>query len=287
MKKLIVVALSVVMILSFAAVSMAATVNVGGELNFGWDLSVADEATTDLNQFADTKVGVTAALTDEVSAFAAVKSTDFSKAFIDETWVKFSEDFGSVKVGYFEYVLDGDVDIIPSTGTDSVSNSYFLKNKAGIAAAVKVAEPITVGGYLARFDPNAAVGDDMETKYAVTAAYDTEAFGAKVNYVGTTEEDVDAYETVNLYYNLAPAKVYLDYEFLGDSNDNAIVGALYEGDKIYGRVEYQAVKPDSQDDANIGYRIGYKLGGGAKIEYNNMSINGADAVSSVKLNLLF
>jgi hypothetical protein len=282
MKKSIVLVLSAIMILSFAAVSMAAAaVNVGGELNFGWGLSqtAADDLVKDLNQFGDAKVSVTAALNDQVTAFAALKSTDFATTFVDETWVKFNESFGTAQVGYFEYTLDGDVDIIPST--------TGLKNKAGIAFATKVAEPITVSGYLARRDPSALTGDDMETQYAVSAAYDTAAFGGKVNYVGDTTEGTDAYETVNLYYNLAPAKVYLDYEMLADSQNNAVIGALYEGNSIYGRVEYQAVKPDGQDDANIGYRLGYKLGNGAKIEYNNVSTNGQDAVSSVKLNVVF
>lgn len=284
MKKLLVIALSAMMILSMAAVSMAANVTVGGEFNYGWGLTVADDKTEDTDAFADSKIGVTAAINDKITGFATFKSTDFNTTFVDESWVKFNEGFGTVQVGYFGYTVDGDVDIISSLGD--------IKNKASVAVSGKIAEPVTVSGYLARFDPNTVtVGDDMTNQYAVSVAYDTASYGAKLNYINSTEDGAEASETLNLYYNLAPAKVYLDYEMLpevaGDSQNNAVLGALYDGNKLYGRAEYQVVKPDGQDDANIGFRLGYKIAKGANIEYNSCSTAGADAVSSVKLNYVF
>ena len=284
MKKLLVIALSAMMIFSMAAVSMAANVTVGGEFNYGWGLTVADDKTEDTDAFADSKIGVTAAINDKITGFATFKSTDFNTTFVDESWVKFNEGFGTVQVGYFGYTVDGDVDIISSLGD--------IKNKASVAVSGKVAEPVTVSGYLARFDPNTlTVGDDMTNEYAVSVAYDTASYGAKLNYINSTEDGAEASETLNLYYNLAPAKVYLDYEMkpevAGDSQDNAVLGALYDGNKLYGRAEYQVVNPDGQDDANIGFRLGYKIAKGANIEYNSCSTAGADAVSSVKLNYVF
>ena len=284
MKKLLVIALSAMMILSMAAVSMAANVTVGGEFNYGWGLTVADDKTEDTDAFADSKIGVTAAINDKITGFATFKSTDFNTTFVDESWVKFNEGFGTVQVGYFGYTVDGDVDIVSSLGD--------IKNKASVAVSGKIAEPVTVSGYLARFDPNTVtVGDDMTNQYAVSVAYDTASYGAKLNYINSTEDGAEASETLNLYYNLAPAKVYLDYEMLpevaGDSQNNAVLGALYDGNKLYGRAEYQVVKPDGQDDANIGFRLGYKIAKGANIEYNSCSTAGADAVSSVKLNYVF
>ncbi len=286
MKKLFVIALSAMMILSMAAVSMAANVTVGGEFNYGWELS--QEANKDKDAFADTKIGVTAAITDNITGFATFKSpnllgSSIGNTYVDESWVKFNQGFGSVQVGYLPYTVDGDVDIISSLGD--------LKNKASVAVTGKVAEPVTVSGYLARFDPNAAVGDDMTNQYAVSVAYDVAAFGAKFNYINSDVDGAKATQSINAYYNLAPAKVYVDYEMKpevnGDSQDNAVLGALYDGNKVYGRAEYQVVKPDGQDDANVGFRLGYKIAKGANIEYNNCSTMGADAVSSVKLNYVF
>lgn len=286
MKKLFVIALSAGMILSMAAVSMAANVSVGGEFNYGWELS--QEAGKDTDAFADTKIGVTAAITDNISGFATFKSPNLlgssvGNTFVDESWVKFNQGFGSVQVGYFGYTVDGDVDIISSLGD--------LKNKASVAVSGKVAEPVTVSGYLARMDDGVTNDSDMTNAYAVSVAYDAAAFGAKFNYMNTDEDGAEATQSINAYYNLAPAKVYVDYEMKpevnGDSQDNAVLGALYDGNKIYGRAEYQVVKPDGQDDANVGFRLGYKIAKGANIEYNNCSTMGADAVSSIKLNYVF
>jgi hypothetical protein len=288
MKKLLVIALSAGMILSMAAVSMAANVAVGGEFNYGWELS--QEAGTDTDAFADTKIGVTAAITDNITGFATFKSpnllgeTNGNNVYVDESWVKFNQGFGSVQVGYLPYTVDGDVDIIDSLGD--------LKNKASVAVSGKVAEPVTVSGYLARMDDGDISNDsDMTNKYAVSVAYDVAAFGAKFNYINSDVDGAKATESITAYYNLAPAKVYVDYEMKpevsGDSQDNAVLGALYDGEKIYGRAEYQVVKPDGQDDANVGFRLGYKIAKGANIEYNNCSTMGEDAVSSVKLNYVF
>ncbi len=286
MKKLFVIALSAGMILSMAAVSMAANVTVGGEFNYGWELT--QEAGTDTDAFADTKIGVTAAITDNITGFATLKSGDLlgsgtPNTFVDESWVKFNQGFGSVQVGYFGYTVDGDVDIINSLGD--------LKNKASVAVSGKVAEPVTVSGYLARMDDGVTNDSDMINAYAVSVAYDVAAFGAKFNYINSDVDGAKATQSINAYYNLAPAKVYVDYEMKpevnGDSQDNAVLGALYDGNKIYGRAEYQVVKPDGQDDANVGFRLGYKIAKGANIEYNNCSTMGADAVSSVKLNYVF
>ncbi len=286
MKKLFVIALSAGMMLSTAAVSMAANVTVGGEFNYGWELS--QEANKDKDAFADTKIGVTAAITDKITGFATLKSGDLlgsgtPNTFVDESWVKFNQGFGSVQVGYFGYTVDGDVDIISSLGD--------LKNKASVAVSGKVAEPVTVSGYLARMDDGVTNDSDMINAYAVSVAYDVAAFGAKFNYINSDVDGAKATQSINAYYNLAPAKVYVDYEMKpevnGDSQDNAVLGALYDGNKVYGRAEYQVVKPDGQDDANVGFRLGYKIAKGANIEYNNSSTMGADAVSSVKLNYVF
>ena len=99
MKKLLVVALSLVMIFSIAAVAMAA-VTMGGEFNYGWylgqpktityadpdDITTGTEADTQLGSFGNAKLAVTADLSDSIKGFATFKSSDnMDKVFIDES----------------------------------------------------------------------------------------------------------------------------------------------------------------------------------------------------------
>ncbi|HBE80565.1 MAG TPA: hypothetical protein DDW65_22690 [Firmicutes bacterium] len=323
MKKLLVIALSAMMVLAFAAVSMAAT-TIGGELNFGWYLGqpkalTYDEATdttteadTALGDFANAKVTVTADLTDSIKGFAAFKSSDsMDKDFVDEAWVKYTQDWGTVQAGFFEFTTDGDVDIIDSYSTN-------VKHHSGLAVTGKIADGFSVTGYIAGADISAAESD-LEYYYAGGVSYDTDTWGAQVLMATNSADDAATITYANAYYKLGIAKIYFNYAdadkaLYGEpapgiggtyvatdgtvstvtttmKGSVGILGASFETDKFYGRAEYEVLQSDVEDDADLdasyGFRLGYKVTDGTKIEYQTKAFEGADAQSYIKLNFVF
>jgi hypothetical protein len=333
MKKLLVLALSALMILSFAAVSMAA-ITVGGELNFGWQFSSGDQNNAD---FADAKVTVTADLTDSVKGFVAIKNDnsyagsvyngdiDFTKqednssvtkgTFIDEAWVRLTQGWGNVTVGFYEFTTDSDVDII-----DSYSKN--IKNHAGVDVTGKITDALSVTGYIAGIDDPTtdALGKeetDLGYIYAAGLSYDTDSWGAQVIAEASSIDDTTSYTWVNAYYKLpivnskfyvtymdadkgkgSMADSYAGYTKKGDAPATylydgglCIVGYSFDGEKFYGRFEYEAVQLDKEDkaklDASYGVRLGYKITDGTKLQYQMKSIESCDAYQEVKLNFCF
>lgn len=297
MKKLLVLALAAIMVLSVAAVSMAA-VTVGGEVNFGWNLidSSTNTGKQTQNDFADAKVTATAELNDEVSAFAAIKSDNFagSKTFIDEAWVKFTEGFGTIKVGYFGWNIKENLDIINLVPD--------LKTDAGFNAVIKASDSVTIDLAAGQpYDKAADTGADGGFVYGAKVKYDTDVFGvslAMANF-GNYEKGADAPMSLNGYYKMDAFCFFLNYipEFkLSDATGNAkvksaIIGATYDSADVpvYARLEYDVQATDNTETP-YGFRIGYKLNG-AKIEYqtkiDTLQPKDTKAVSYLKLNVAF
>ncbi len=284
MKKFLVITISAIMILSMAAVSMAA-VTVGGESNFGWNMS----PDTAQDEFGDAKVTVTADVNDSTQIFTALKGNTGGAVAVDEAWASFKTDSLTTKVGNFGFNLDGDVDII--TTLDEI------KQDAGISVAAKVSDAMTVSGYLARFGDAVGTADnEMQNNYALSVAYDTDSLGGKLAYSASTVEDTAGIMSLSGYYKMGAFKPYVTYESFGEQlgveiGNNAVLGAMYDGEKIYGRAEFQVVQKDTESDAEVagnqGFRIGYKINPNAKVEYNTKTIGDNDAESSIKLNVIF
>lgn len=285
MKKLLVVALCALMVLSFAVVSMAA-VAVSGESNFKWTLG--PEGTED--ESGDAKVKFTADVSDTMQIVTVLKGgTGASDVNVDEAWASFKADTITTKVGFFGFNLDGDVDIIPSLNE--------LKHDAGISVSAKAADAITVAGYLARFGALDADGDwGWQQDYAFSVAYDTDSFGGKLAYSATSIEETAGILSLSGYYKMDAFKAYLTYESIGeqlgvDIGSNAVLGAMYDSDTIYGRLEIQVVQTELQADAEVGanqgFRVGYKINPNAKVEYNTKTIGDLDPESSIKLCVTF
>ncbi len=147
MKKLLVVALSAIMVLSMAAVSMAA-VAVGGEFNFGYKTEAADTLDAALGgtdkgtDFIESKVTVSGDVNDNLAVFAAIKTNDGSNAagtkgfFNDELWAKLKYDAFNLQVGYFGFGFGGPKDILDAAYGD-------LKADAGLLASYKFTDAFT------------------------------------------------------------------------------------------------------------------------------------------------
>ncbi len=330
MKKLLVVALSAIMVLSMAAVSMAAT-TVGGELNFGWYLgqpktitettdgstSEMAESDTALDDFANAKLTVTADLTDSVQGFVAFKSSDNLDAdFVDEAWFKYTQGWGNVSVGFFEFTTDGDADIIDDYSTN-------VKHHAGVGVTGKITDNISVTGYVAGDNVDTtATETDLEFYYAGGISYDSDTFGIQLLASTSSIDDAATITYVNTYYKLGTvAKLYFDYATSSDaaftkpataytSTDTStdpdtvtavaagksegsygILGASFDTDKFYGRVEYQVLQLDDEDDASVdnsyGVRLGYKITNGTMVEVQTKAYEGADAQTYAKLKFVF
>jgi len=118
MKKLLVLALSAVLVFAMASMSMAA-VAVTGEANFGLNISPSNPAP----QFSDVKLVFDAAVNDVVSVNAAVKATNAGtadsaddttayNAFLDTYSASVKMATGTLKVGYFGTNFNGKTDIL-------------------------------------------------------------------------------------------------------------------------------------------------------------------------------
>jgi hypothetical protein len=293
MKKLLVFAITAVMILSMAAISMAET-TVGGELNFGYQLENAGAAKGD---FGDAKITTNVKLGDNFNVFGAFKASDVTnKIGFDEVWGKFSEGFGTVQVGYWGQNTKDNMDIL------SAHND--IKPAEAIKATFNVAKGVTVAGYLSR--PNMGT-EDQGNLYGINPAYANDKWGVDAYYVASSEDgyalnDVsnpaNSVMAVNGFFNLnTAAKVYANYTSVepvtGDNVNKAYVGLSYDSADmpVYARVEAQVEKPDGQDSNALGFRVGYKINNNARIQYENINTgvlgDDTDKTSTLKLNVLF
>lgn len=249
--------------------------------------------------FGDAKVTATAAVNDEVSAFVAIKSEALgtNATFVDESWVKFTEGFGTVKVGYYGWNIKENLDIIKLVDD--------IKSDCGINAVIKASDAVTVDFFTAQYFDKSLAGGDGGFLYGVKIKYDTDVFGVslatgKNSYV----KDAESPMSLNAYYKLDAFTVFMNYipegkydvkSTMGTGTiskvQSAIIGATYDSadSPIYARAEFD-VQPTKDTEAGMGFRIGYKING-AKLEYQTSidpgKAKGYKATSQIKLNCAF
>jgi hypothetical protein len=309
MKKLLVLAIVVIMVFAMAAVSMAA-ITVGGEVNFGFNMRtadanetpisdfgnakiMADANKTTISDFGNAKITATAALNDEVTAFAAIKAGDDIEtvktvAFVDEAWVKLTEGFGTFKIGKWGWNGKEKLDILAPVAD--------LNNNAGMNLVATVAEGVTVDVYAAEPQDKNSSGDPNSGGflYGFKAKYDTDSFGGAIAMSkGGFESDTDSAIQLDAWYTMDAFCLFLDYnpewKLAGKKLQSAIIGATYDSADVpvYARVEYDA-SPETGADSAYGFRLGYKING-AKIEYQTIKdwVKGSSATSYLKVNVVF
>jgi hypothetical protein len=244
MKKLLVVALSAMLVLAYATVSMAA-VTLTGECNVG--ITLAPDASK--GTFSDCKIVADAAINDTVSVNAAIKGTSggTSAAVLDangdpvvpaesvnipynvvlDTYsISNKMDMGTLKFGYFEHNLNGKTDILAKA-------IGGLKPAALIQFAANVGEGMTA---TVSYD----YADGSNSNYIAAFKYDVAPLMVEVgmaSFAGTSGT------ALNVGYNIGDAlTVYLNYESIPDTGaKDTIVGVLYTADALSARLEYDTV----------------------------------------------
>jgi len=260
MKKLLVVALSAMLVLAYATVSMAA-ITWTGEANVGLQISPDGSQ----GQFSDCKVVADAAINDTVSVNAAIKggvstlyadsateqlSTNTATIGLDTYSISNKFDMGTLKLGFFGVNLNGKRDILGCVIPE-------LKPASMIQFAANVGEGMT-----------AAISYDYleAAAYVASFTYDVAPLYVQVgieNYTPVTDPatipspDAVSGTALNVGYNIGDALcVFLNYETVGDLDlTDQIVGVTYTTGAIGLRFEYNAEQ--AADSNPMGLRVQY------------------------------
>jgi hypothetical protein len=227
MKKLLAIVLTAVLVLAFAAITMA-EVKVTGEANFF--LNVAAPELADLGPPAthgqkgagsDCKVVFDAAVNDAVSVNAAIKSSYTAGIGWDTYSMTDKIGSGTLKVGFWGANFNGSTDILAKFQPE-------LKAPAAIQYTIPFGDALAARiMYMYQYDI-----DNNAAAYQVGVTYTSDAFVVEVGQQSSPDALGDAVSgtALNFTYNLGDAlKVYLNYETYGDG-DNAkdeIVGVSY------------------------------------------------------------
>lgn len=193
MKKVFILALSTVMVLALAAVSMA-TVTVSGEVVAKYNFESGADA-------AEGKIVFDGKVNDAVTAKIIYKyDTDKTGVFVDEYWFNVTGDLGALKVGKFGYGTKGNVDIVDGTVKD-------FKAEAGVAYTYEV-DPfmlkvfwapdqsyIEKPWFLVDKEDTSPLGDNA---YVLSFCYAADRWGADLNYFASGSDRV--YEEYFDYY---------------------------------------------------------------------------------------
>jgi hypothetical protein len=298
MKKLLVLLLAAMMILSLAAVSMAAP-TVGGELKF--KLNIADEDPDDKNDenditdAAEAKVTFKTEVSDSVTGFVAVKAgggaNDTFKA--DEYHITIAQDYGQFKLGYFGKSLTPDLDIIKAFG--SVKE---LKTNVLAEGTFNIADGFTLGVDYA-LDGNAGNLGDIEGvydgAYVLSLAYAADSFGGAVNFFGNDAKNDGEYKNITAldvwYQPVDMLKAYVAYVDASkkkaagakDPKASIIIGAYADfTDALYGRFEYNLEDYKAKSN-NYGIKLGYKFANGITAEAK--AVKNFDGTMPIELSM--
>jgi len=285
MKKLLIVLLAAMMVLSLAAVSMAAP-TVGGELKFIY--KIADELVDDNNDENDitdateAKVTFTTEVSDTVKGFVAIKAKEGAavSAYLDEYHMTFTQGFGTVKVGYFGHKLTPSLDIIKGHGLKELKANALTVVDYNVSDAFVVGLAYALDGNekkLADADADAklALGDFKpvyDGAYDLKLGYKADSFGGEVHIFGNGDVEVagkvESVTALDIWYQPTDViKAYFDYvapsykdETAATEKDPAmIVGALFTlTEALSARVEYNLEAPEGADN-NYGVKFVYKF----------------------------
>ena len=248
MKKWLVFLVSAALVLSLAAVSMAA-VTVKGD--FRYEFTSDDSVANTDYQFSDLRFAVEGPVSDTVTAYGLFQlkhdfknSTSVSSSFdLNEYYVTYKKDWGSVKAGFYEYKFTPSRVLLKSGNKHVWDNTDVL-----IASTFKT--PVDGLTFDFLFQPYAQNVQD-DGSYGLSFAYNASNFGVKATYadfknLGNVEKDLFAWDiyfmlndTMKLFANAVdynqnkPGTKY--------SGIDPVVGFAWDkigGSGLYGAVEY-------------------------------------------------
>jgi hypothetical protein len=234
MKKLLVVALSAMLVLGMATVSMAA-VTITGEANFTWD--VTNEATS-----SDCKVVFDNAINDTVSVNAAIKGSNLALGF-DTYSATIKSDALTLQMGYFGTGFGGSTDLLDKVIAD-------VKGASNLLVTYAISDALAV-----KLDYLYGPGD-----YGFIVAYTSDAISADLGMAGGTDPGT----AINFAYTMGAIKLYLNYETT-DVDEDQIIGALYTGDALSARLEYEVASE------TMGLKVAYTMANSVVLALKNVA----------------
>lgn len=223
MKKLLVVLLAAMMVLSIAAVSMAAA-TVEGDWRAEWIQQDSKTEDIDFNKY-DLRFNIKGQVSDTVDAYLQLAfdgSSDQPTTKIKEYKVNFNQSWGKVTAGAW------DAKYIPSRVLLKPHGVNCQNNKSmQILVDVPFGDAF-YGGLL--FDPTLAE-DDME--YDVKFGYKADSFGVELHYADVNPAyDDSKYIAIDAYYNINDSIKVFAYAIQAEEPKLVVVGQDEDGDDI-------------------------------------------------------
>jgi hypothetical protein len=256
MKKVLVVFLSAVMVLSLASLALGTISVSGGEMKWKYMFQgenseggeSPDVTKVEKNDQMEGKFKVESKISDQLSAYVVSKvkvkdKTDGAKCdfFADEYAAIYTADFGTVKVGYFGYNTKGKVDILDPAIKD-------LKSVTGILYSNKIADTFNVDVW---YTPDSHTHDEIlfDNAYAVKLGYATDMWGADIAVVNTGEtatttldknyQDTKTGYSANAYITpIENLTAYMNYSVDQYEDVVTLIGGMYTFGNFTARVEY-------------------------------------------------
>jgi hypothetical protein len=284
MKKILTFLLSAALVLSLAAVSLAA-VTVAGD--FRYDM-YEDEGAVDSsgnpsdNSYANTdlRVRVSGDLSESVFATANFQwkrgSNNDLKTNLDEFYATWTQPWGLAKMGYYEYKFT------PSR-VELKSGGYHVwkKNDATFEVNIPLAEGFTVDGIFQPYAEN----EQGSGSYGAALNYKAENWGAKLTYADF-KQDLDL-AAIDVYYMFNEnMKLFIDaVDYSGndtsavyDDGFDPVIGFAWDkiaNTKLYASCEY-ALNPRNKDLATeydeYVLKAAYKLENNIGLEFYHFVI---------------
>ncbi|HBE77580.1 MAG TPA: hypothetical protein DDW65_07315 [Firmicutes bacterium] len=266
MKKFLILVLTVLMVLSWVAVSTAA-VTIGGLARFQW---IDDSTINDSYKDDQIRVNFDSDVNEFVSSHAQLRVKRDNAPFLWDYYVALKPSFGTVKIGQWENDFFGDVDPLSQWKTDEFTDTLWYTQWAvqfapklggGFSAAIWYNPADDHASYVSKGGNAVSVGKNA---YTVSVAYakDALALEAAVGDVGEISgEKYDSITLFNASYTVSAFKFFLHYGQTGKDNPwlsgteqkNEIVGVKYRlpDTGFAAQAEYD-LAPDEDNPAGLG-----------------------------------
>jgi hypothetical protein len=283
MKKLLVVLMAAMMVLSLAAVSMAAA-TVEGDWRVEWVKAGDNDLTFKQN---DLRLNFKGKVSDSVDAY--MQYTFGSATSLKEYYVTFKQDWGKAQVGLWDYKLVPSRVILKPHGDLNCRNQKAMQ----FLFEIPVGDALTFGLWMVPDAAKTAGADPTKEfdnmTYDVKAAYKADSFGTELHFgsfndsgkVGGVSGLVAEgnYIAFDVYYNIndnIKAFVYgvnADKEIKGWVEELApIVGATFKTGKLTSSIEY-ALEETSKDYTQyaLQFKYGFTNKVNLEVEYTNIN----------------